>query len=552
MSVSNSSLSLRPRSAGRLASLLLALLAASGASLAEEIPRFAIKRFEIVGNGVLTEAELQATLRPYIGPQADFGTVQRALEALEAQYRQRGYITAQVLLPEQVLEKGSVRFKVIEGQVRRVEIERTGPATAPSRAAQAPHFSDANIRASVPALQAGQVPQVDAISAALRVANENPAKKITLHFSAAASDAAQADAGDVVARLAVAEEKPWRLGLTADNSGTPQTGQHRLGLSLQHANLWQRDHILTLQYQTAPQQPRDVNVFALAYRVPLYAWGDSVDFYASRSDVNAGNLAVGPINLAITGQGSVVGSRYQWNLKRIGAYEQHLNLGIERKRYTNGIVTGGLDLGNELTVQPLLAQYHGRWTLARGEAAFYAGLSRNLPAGAGSDATTFAQIRSGASKDYQVWRSGLAYSQVFAGDWQGRLSWSGQWSADPLVPGEQFGLGGAASVRGFREREVAGDRGHQASAEVYSPELCARLAPQRCRVVAFIDQGAAYRLQALPGEMAREHLASAGLGLRWALGKDTALQADYAQVLDAGGSQGRGDWGLHARFGLFF
>jgi len=35
----------------------------------------------------------------------------------------------------------------------------------------------------------------------------------------------------------------------------------------------------------------------------------------------------------------------------------------------------------------------------------------------------------------------------------------GQYSDEPLIIGEQFGLGGVTSVRGFEERAVTGDRG---------------------------------------------------------------------------------------------
>ena len=44
----------------------------------------------------------------------------------------------------------------------------------------------------------------------------------------------------------------------------------------------------------------------------------------------------------------------------------------------------------------------------------------------------------------------------------------GQWSDEPLIPGEQFGIGGARSVRGYEEREASGDSGFFVSAELIS------------------------------------------------------------------------------------
>ena len=48
--------------------------------------------------------------------------MQRALEALELAYRERGYSAVQVFLPEQDLEKGTVTLRVIEARIRKLQI----------------------------------------------------------------------------------------------------------------------------------------------------------------------------------------------------------------------------------------------------------------------------------------------------------------------------------------------------------------------------------------------------------------------------------------------
>ena len=142
-------------------------------------------------------------------------------------------------------------------------------------------------------------------------------------------------------------------------------------------------------------------------------------------------------------------------------------------------------------------------------------------------------------------------SRAFAADWQWRASLSGQWASSPLVPGEQFGVGGNASVRGFEEREMSNDAGFQGNLEVYTPELCMALGAN-CRMVGFYDFGALKRIQPIPGESASEHVASAGFGVRYVLGKRLTFQADYAHVVDPGANLNRGAWKLHARIGFSF
>jgi len=46
-----------------------------------------------------------------------------------------------------------------------------------------------------------------------------------------------------------------------------------------------------------------------------------------------------------------------------------------------------------------------------------------------------------------------------------------------LISGEQFGLGGADSVRGFEEREISGDDGIQLNLETHSPSFGPGLRP---------------------------------------------------------------------------
>jgi hemolysin activation/secretion protein len=358
---------------------------------------------------------------------------------------------------------------------------------------------------------------------------------------------------DINAVVSVTDELPLKMGLTLDNTGTPQTGRNRIGFSYQHGNLFNRDQILTLQYQTSPEKLKDVNVYALAYRLPLYAWGDVIDIYATKSDVNAGLVAAGPFNLAITGKGTSLGAKYTRKLKRRGDYDHELVFGLDEKIFKNSISATGVELGTDVAVRPLTATYTGRLVQEGRELSVNLGLTHNLGAGSNGDQAAITKSRLGASREYSVLRGGLTFSQALANDWQWRFVTNAQWAEKPLIPGEQFGVGGAASVRGFLEREIANDKGVQSNLELYSPELCAKSFPgQQCRVVGFYDFGALYRNQPQLNEDAREHVASAGLGLRWTLSKDLAVQADYANILNGTTARPSGHWRFHGRVGWFF
>jgi hemolysin activation/secretion protein len=113
------------------------------------------------------------------------------------------------------------------------------------------------------------------------------------------------------------------------------------------------------------------------------------------------------------------------------------------------------------------------------------------------------------------------------------------------VQGEQFGAGGASSVRGFEEREVANDQGRATNAELYTPNLCAGAA--QCRLLGFYDTGYVSRNNPLPGEGTQESIGSVGFGLRLNVERYLALQVDYARVVDASDTTPKGSHRLHFR-----
>ena len=142
--------------------------------------------------------------------------------------------------------------------------------------------------------------------------------------------------------------------------------------------------------------------------------------------------------------------------------------------------------------------------------------------------------------------------------WQVRLAFSGQYSNNGLVAGEQFGLAGANAVRGFGERAVTADIGHVVNLEAYTPDVAAALhIPGNLRGVLFYDFARGKNLDVLVPTAATANqlgVAAGGLGLRYNLQKDVSLHADFAEVTKAGpsGTESRGDWLGHLNMSLSF
>lgn len=521
----------------RLLAAAIAVACAGPALGQEGVGRFDISGYQVEGNTLLDPAFIQRLLAPHTGKSRDFGDVQMALEALEAEYRRRGYNVVQVALPEQELNNGVIMLRVVETRIGRVRVE--GNAS----------FDEANIRASVPGLQEGRSPNLADVSSSLRLANENPAKKTTLQLQSGIRE------DEVDAVLKVTDDKPWRIGTSVDNAGNRSTGEAQLTVQYQHANLGGRDHVMSLQYTTAIENPSDVSVYGVGYHIPLYSIGDSIDLFASYSDVSSATVLAGILNLGVSGKGTVVGARYNQVLPRTGDYEARLSYGIDHKAFENSVrLTGAGGIQNDVTVHPVSIAYSGLWAVDGSQLSFGLSALRNIPGGDKGGSADFERARTGADKNYKILRYNAAYALALPADWQLRLALSGQETNDALVPGEQFGAGGATTVRGFAERDQSNDTGRLFSAEIYTPNLCGGLqnAAAQCRALAFFDTASLRRNKPQPGDPRNDTIGSVGLGFRLALGKTLTLQLDYGHVVDGGAGKSDGDHRVHAKLGISY
>ena len=257
-----------------------------------------------------------------------------------------------------------------------------------------------------------------------------------------------------------------------------------------------------------------------------------MDFFGSYSNVNAGTVTAGIFDLAVSGKGTVLGGRYNHNLANAGNYESKLVYGLDYKAYKNSVQLLGLELGNDITVHPVSIAYQGNWGQTDRNLNFGLAFVHNIPGGSRGGQEDFTTARTGASADYNVLHADGAVMQALPSDWQLRVAFNGQYTNDALIPGEQFGAGGATSVRGFQEREISNDSGAVGNLEVYTPPLCSGNQWQ-CKMLAFYDHGYITRNHALPGEITSMSISSIGVGVRMQFQKNVDLQMDYGHVLQA-------------------
>lgn len=517
----------------------LLLLAPLGGASAQDAS-FHIKAYSFSGNNLISDTELLETTAPYTGNAKVFGDIQKALEAVESLYKKKGYSGIQISLPEQEMGDGKVRMEVIETAIGKITV--TGNQ----------HFDQDNILSTLPSLRIGQTPNANKLSENIQLANENPSKQVDVVLKIGDKDS------ELDARVEVKDYSPISLRISADNTGNAQTGKDRLGIAIQHANLFNKDHVATGSYSTSLERPDRTKIYSLSYRLPLYQWGDSMDFIIGHSDVSSGSSATVAGPLQFSGSGRVYGIRYNHILPRQGVYTHRFVYGLDQREYDNTCTIAGSALcgagGADVTVRPFSILYNGQWNAPGNTTQLFGSLATNIPGGPHGEQSDFTASRPGATENYTVLRAGISSGLALAGDWLLRGALNAQYTNDALVSGEQFGLVGSSAVRGFKERVIAADKGYYGSIETYTPELAGGMITGSLRLLAFYDFGSGSFNKVPPGLTAKDTVSSAGLGVRYNLDRQASLRFDTAHVINGGpeGTAQAGSWRGHVNFSMGF
>lgn len=495
-----------------LAALLLAGTAAAQTS-APAGPTIDIRSYVVEGDNPLSAGETQALLAPFAGDGKSLADIEGAATALERAMRERGYAFHRMLVPAQKPVDGQVRLQVVGIALGKVEVQGNE------------HFSTENIRRSLGTLVEGQVPEVQTIGRDVTAGNANPAKQTTVTFK----ESAEPGRIDAVVRVKDVPPMTFFTVLTT-NQGIggrgPASNTHRITGGFQHANLFDRDHVLTASYTTDPTHWGDVDLVNLYYQVPIYGTGMNLSAFYVHSDIDAGRVQQGAGVFDVSGSGRFMGLRLTKALARTSVLQQTVGIALEDRAFENSSTFNGAQINPDVGSRVLTLQYTFRHEPAWGVVAGNLDYAWNI--GGGSDNTAARHAANGdAERGWNAWRFGLE-AMAPVGDWAMSARLRGQYSGDRLIPGEQFGLGGANSVRGFPDRAVSGDYGLQWTLEATGPGMGA----WSLRPVFFLEGGTVHqRGSAVRGAGASESLASIGAGLRLSYER-LQMALDLAKPLD--------------------
>lgn len=520
---------------------LLGVARAAPEAAPEAGPVFDIREYRVEGNTLLGATVIERALYPFLGARKALPDVEAARRELERRYRDAGYVSVLVDIPEQQVQDGIVRLKVTEGSIQALRI--TG----------ARYFTPGRLREFVPGLAEGAVVNTSAVQAELHALNSASSdRSVTPVIRPGRTP------GTMEAELKVADELPLHGTFEVNDRYSRDTSKTRASASLRYDNLWQLEHGISLQYQTAPEEPSEVRVLSGTYIARLPRLNSVAAVYAVKSESETATVG----SLAVIGNGNIFGVRDIVLLPGNEHTSHTLTLGVDYKDFKESVRLQGADAVNTpIDYAAWSAQYGGTSRSAGGATRFSAGINVGVRGVSddrvdclGQRLNEFECKRHLAKSNFSTLRANIEHSRPLA-PWVTLFAkLDGQLTGDPLISNEQYGAGGADSVRGYTESAQLGDVGATGTLEARFPLPRGEWAAGAREFYAtmFADGAALRVIEPLPGQEHTHELSSCGVGARLAGWAGWSIALDAARVFKRSGDIEAGDTRAHFKIEYAF
>lgn len=330
---------------------------------------------------------------------------------------------------------------------------------------------------------------------------------------------------------------PIRFYVGADNTGFKTNNVYRVYGGFNWGNALRMGDILSYQYTAAP----DFHAFQshVANYTSFLPWQHILSVYGTYGTVypDIPDFMIEGKNL----QGSF---RYQIPIRPLyGLFRHHYEFGWDYKYLTSSLFfVGDVD---EVLIQPsqtiAITQFMNsyKWQLNSEGNLLTFRLDMYLSPWKDwifphQTLSEYNQSRPGSVVRYAYWRGTISdiYKMKRGITLSGQIR--GQLATGAIPVAEQFGLGGANTVRGYYEQQFVADDAFVLNLEAFTPEMSLfKGVKNALSFLVFLDYGFGYNYKVLSPEFRKQHLLGIGPGVRYDINPYFTGKLDYGvQVLN--------------------
>ncbi len=469
-----------------------------------------------------------------------------------------GYYLASLWLTDANIDKSEFFVFVDAGRIRETKFydaAKSADAGSAKKEFSQKYFSEKQLRKKMTNIQKGQVFNYNDFRRDIFSINSHPDVMLDADLRVKKEIVDGKLRRYVDTDYMVKETVPLHAVLSLDNSGTDATGNWGAGLTVQHLNLTKHDDVLSVNIPISIDG--SLKSASGSYFLP-YSWGNggAYTLYGGYSDMFTEDIIK---DFDEEGKGYFTG--VQLSHKLMPNSKKHaleVAAGITYRDLTSTTYFMGTALPERaITMVPLsltLSYSSLQPGFLGGRNFFTAQTIYHRPGFLGSsDDEEFEQQRAMADSEYWIEKLQAARIQPLFGkkdtdgsmrdQWVLFLKGDAQIASGTLVPAEQMGVGGAATVRGYKERVNLGDNAFVGTAELRTPLLLGMIsspflsAEQKAKreldpvdylqFITFFDYGYVEYADPQPGEEQSDSIYSVGVGVRMSLTKHSQLSFDY-------------------------
>lgn len=461
----------------------------------EPTPGMYITEYRVIGAKKLDRRSVEKAVYPFLGPERTPEDVDAARAALEKAYRDAGYSTVSVLIPQQKVKKGVVLLQVSEAAVGRLRVHGSR------------YYDIERLKRRAPSMAEGTVPNFNDVNRDLIALNRSAGLRVTPALRAGSIP------GTVDIDQNVEDKLPLQGSIELNNRYSQYTTPWRLSGGLSYTNLWQSGHSIGGSFQFAPERRADAEVYSAYYLAPIPGFDDwKLTLQGSKQN---SNIAILSDQISL-GRGQTFGLRLTKQLPEKPGLYHSLSFGLDYKSYEPSLIILGVPFDPGITYYPFSLNYAANWIEEKYSTELTGVVNFHIPR-FGSNVEEFYQRRYQADDGYIYFRGDLSHTHDLAGGFEGYVSVQAQISSGPLISNEQFSAGGASTVRGYLEATSVGDNGVIGSVELRSPSLLKKddKAHTEWRFYAFAEAGYLTVNTPLPEQESNFTLASVGVGTKF-------------------------------------
>jgi hemolysin activation/secretion protein len=470
-------------------------------------PQVEVRRIEVTGNTVLSADRINPIIQPLEGRSVSLQDLQAAAQRITDLYVTAGYITSRAIVEPQDIQNGVVQIRVVEGSISDIQIEG-------NQRLRSKYIHD-RLR-----LSTESPVSVNAIEERLRLLQADP-----LLDSITATLQPGEGLGQSHLVVNLTEADAFQIGANVDNYTTPTTGSIRAGVSIDHLNLTGNGDRFSFSFNGSTTGGS--RVFDTSYTLPVNARDGTVQL---RTIIDRNDITESPFDvLNISGASERYEVSFRQPIVESLAQEFALSLGFSHQRSQDFLNDRGFpffqgaerDGTSQTSVVKFGQDYlhrdpQGVWLL-RSQFNFGTGL---FDATVNDSPLPDGLFFSWLFQTQRLQRLTPNHLLVFQGDLQ--------LTPDSLLPSEKFVIGGAQSLRGYRQSARSGDNGFRVSLEDRITVLRHSDRSAAFQVIPFVDFGSVWNQPDNPNRLADDRfLIGSGLGLEWQPLQDLKVRVDY-------------------------